>query len=284
MTTRRLQGMLADIRYTVFNDDDSGAGGAASGADPNTSGGGGTTTETPPSGDDGENKASTNGKALTQEQVNKLLADERRKHQEHTKKAIGELEALKQKAQLTQKERDDLDKRISQMHDEMLTKEELAKKEQDRLRKAHETQVKELTSDRDSWRDRFTDAAITRSITDAAAKNEAFNPLQIVRLLQPDTRLVEELDKEQQPTGKFVPKVRFNDVNKEGEPVVLELTPTEAVKRMREMDDYLNLFKGEGIGGLGQNNQPGSKKPDLKELAKDPEAYRKARAEGKIKF
>ena len=51
----------------------------------------------------------------------------------------------------------------------------------------------------------------------------------------------------------------FNDT-KEGKPVTLELTPAEAVKRMSEMDEYLNLFKGKGSGGIGGTNRGGGNK------------------------
>lgn len=224
------------------------------------------------------------GKTFTQEDVNRLLAEDRRKHQGQTQKAINELEALKTKARLTQEERNELDERIQRLQDELLTKEELAKKEQERLRKQSQEQVKSLESERDSWKTRYTSSAITRAITDAAASNDAYNPSQIVALLQSNTRLVERIDDNGKPTGVFEPKVRFRDTNKEGKEVELELSPAEAVKRMKELDEYLNLFKGTGVGGLGSNNQPGGKKLDARELAKDPVAYRKARAEGKLAY
>lgn len=223
-------------------------------------------------------------RTFTQDEFNKALAEDRRKHQEQTRKAIAEAEALRSKARLTQEERDELDKRLEQMKNELLTKEELAKKEQERLKKAHQTALQEVTSERDTWKDKYTNASIRRAITDAAVKNDAYNPHQIVRLLQPDTRLVEVLDPEGKPTGDLTPKVRYSESDAEGNPKILEMSPEEAIKRMREQEEYLNLFKGEGAGGLGANNQPRGKKTDLRELAKDPEAYRKARAEGLIKF
>jgi len=275
--TSQLLTLLADIRPVAYEGEGD-AGGSATGAPPAATGAPPAATGTPPA--DGTPPAS----GFSQEDVNRMLADDRRKHQEQTKKALAEAEALKSKARLTQEERNELDKRLQILQDELLTKEELAKKEQDRLRKTHESQVSELTNSRDVWKDRFTDAAIRRSITDAAAKHEAFSVTQIVALLQPNTRLVEELDAEGKITGNLAPKVRFDDTDKDGKPVTLELTPVEAVKRMREMDEHLNLFRGKGVGGLGENNQSNKTKMDLKELAKDPEAYRKARAEGRIKF
>jgi hypothetical protein len=55
---------------------------------------------------------------------------------------------------------------------------------------------------------------------------------------------------------------------------------------MKEMEDYFNLFKGEGTGGLGGINRGAgaAKSTDLKTLAQDPAKYREARKAGKVKF
>ena len=76
--------------------------------------------------------------------------------------------------------------------------------------------------------------------------------------------------------------ISFADKDTEGKPVTLELSPQDAVKRMSEMDQYLNLFKGDGSGGLGASSRPGGKPADIVELSKDPKKYRQARKDGKI--
>ena len=155
---------------------------------------------------------------LTQDQVNNLLADEKRKHQARTQTAIDELDALKAKASLSDSERTDLETRVETMKNELLTKEELAKKETDKLVKGHVKDVETLTGERDSWRHRFTESTIIRSITDAAVAHEAFVPKQIVALLRPDTRLIESLDDDGKPTGELLPKVEFADKDKDDKP------------------------------------------------------------------
>lgn len=238
----------------------------------------------PPAAPSTDTKGETGKKTFSQDELNKALADDRRRHQEQVKKAIAEVEALKSKSRLTQEERNELDQRIQQMQNELLSKEELAKKDRERLIKRSEEEKQALTKERDSWKDRFTGSAIRRAITDAAASNDAYSPSQIVALLHSETRLVEKLDDEGKPTGEFVPKVRFQDTDKDGKPITLELDPNDAVKRMKELENYQNLFKGSGVGGLGANNQPQGKKPDARNLAKDPEAYREARRTGKLNF
>jgi len=229
-------------------------------------------------------KAAATGKTFTQEDMNRVLADEKRKHQANTRKALEELEAIKAKATLTDQERQELESRVETMRNELLTKEELAKKEQDKLSKKYSEDTTKLTAERDAWQQRFTDSTIQRSITDAAVTSKAYSPKQIVAILQPDTRLVESLDAEGHPTGEMIAKVEFSDVDKDGKPVTLDLTIAEAVKRMSEMDEYANLFKTDGVGGVGgTNNARGTKSLDVKKIAAtDPALYRKLRAEGKI--
>lgn len=234
---------------------------------------------TPPASEGGEEPKS---KTFSQEEVNKILAQEKRKHQGVTQKALQEVEALRKKSSLTEKERHELDERVETLRTSLLTEQEKAKRNAEKLRQQHRERVTGLEAERDTWQKRYTDSTIQRSITDAAATNNAFNPRQIVAILGRDTRLAEELDTEGNPTGKLVPKVTFHDKNKEGKPVVLELSPDEAIKRMREIPEFLNLFKVEGTGGAGLRSQPSGKKIDIRELAKDPVAYRKAKADGLI--
>ena len=227
--------------------------------------------------------AAAKGKAFTQDDVNRLLADEKRKHQASTRKALEELEAIKAKSNLTDQERVDLEGRLENMKNELMTKEELAKKEQDKITRKFTEDLNKVTGERDSWQQRFTNSTIQRTITDASVASKAFSPRQIVAILQPDTRLVEALDSEGKPTGEMIAKVEFSDVDKEGKPVTLDLTIAEAVKRMSEMDEYANLFKTDGAGGVGGANRGGGKPLDAKKIAAtDPALYRKLRAEGKI--
>jgi hypothetical protein len=220
-------------------------------------------------------------KMFSQTELNKFLAEERRKQQSQTQKALDELQALKSKAELTASERHELDSRIESLQNELLTKEQLSKKEQDRIKKTYEDKVASLAAEKETWQGRYTESTIIRALTDAAAENEAFSPKQIVAILRQNTRLVDALE-DGKPTGELTPKVRFSEAGQNGEVITLELSPKEAVKRMREQDEYLNLFKGEGSGGSGAMTRPGSKKPNISQLAQDPAAYREARKKGLV--
>lgn len=219
-------------------------------------------------------------KTVPQEEVNKLLAAERRKAQQAIQRATEEAQAASKKASMTAQERVELEERLSQIRDEMLTKEELSKKTAERQSKQYNENLSALTAQRDEWQKRYTDSTIERSITDAAAANNAYSPRQIVAILGGNTRVVEVLDGDGSPTGKLEPRVRFNDRDKEGKPITLDLSPKEAVDRMKETEEYLNLFRGEGSSGAGLRSQPGGKKPDIRSIARDPRAYREAKKKG----
>jgi len=242
----------------------------------------------PPAGDPPAGDPPAGGgtsKQFSQDDVNRFLASEKRKWKDQQQKAIDELEALRAKANLTDEERQQYDERIENMKNQLLTKDQLTEKEKAKLEKAYKKQIEDLTGQLDTWQGRYTEETISRAITDAAVSNDAYVPGQIVAIVRPNTRLVEELDGEGKPTGKMSPVVKLEDKDKDGKPVTLELAPKEAVKRMKEMDEYLNLFKGEGTGGLGGMNRGGNNlQSDLKTLATDPAKYRAARKAGKVNF
>jgi hypothetical protein len=205
----------------------------------------------------------------TKEELNEIITKERKRNEDKTKKTIVELEQLKKSKNLTDQEKSQLANRVEELQNSLLTKEELTKKEQEKLRTQHNEQVKSLTAERDTWASKYQDSVILRSITDAAAEEEAFNPRQIIALLKPETRLVDELDSEGKPTGNYIPKVKFND-----EGVVLDMTVPEAVKRMKDLpEQYGNLFKANVNGGLGLSGGIGGTAPkDIKNMT--PEEYR----------
>ena len=239
------------------------------------------TESTPPPSVVSEESSESTSKTYTQTEFDTHLANARKKYQAETRTAVDELNALRAKATLSAKERQELDTRITDLNTKLLTKEELADQEKSKLEKVHEQQVTTLTGERDSWQQKVTASTITRNITDAAVESDAFSPQQIVAVIGPNTRLDEVKDADGNSTGEFEVKVKFNDTDKEGKPVVLDLDVSAAVKRMKEMATYINLFKNNGTGGLGTPNRAGGNEPDLAEIAKDPEKWRKFR-EGNI--
>jgi len=208
-----------------------------------------------------------------QDELNTLMADNRRKLTKQNTDLIKQLEGFKNAANTTQQQRDELQARIEQLEVQHMSKEELAKREKQKEQRKYKEDVTRLEKDLEGWRDLYTTSTIERSLQDAAITGEAVQPGQLVEILKNKTKLSEVLD-EGQPTGKYAPVVKFADMNEEGKPVMLELSPADAIKRMKEMPEHHNLFKGTASGGLGETggaHSPGGT-PSI-DILKDPAKY-----------
>ncbi len=196
-------------------------------------------------------------KTFTQDEVNTFIAKEKREYTTKIEGHIKELEQTKRSKDLTDKARADLEKRITEMQDSLLTKEQLAQKEKERLENTHKEALGNITGERDTWKNRFTASSINVVITSEAAKAKAFDPDTLIAILGPHTQLVQDADTDGKLLETFTPKVKFNDTDKEGKPVVLNLTVPETVKRMMEIKKYGYLFESTAAAGLGGTQSDG---------------------------
>ena len=219
-------------------------------------------------------------KTFTQAEVDSLIKTQTEQASAKQRAALAELDALKTKSTLTAKEREELETRLEQMKAESMTKEELAREKEQKLTKAAETERTQLKGEAETWRNRYTDETIKRSLSDAASKHDAFNPVQIVTQLKSLTKLVELLDENGKSTGSYAPKVTLTVGDK-----ALELSPEEAVAKLKEDDSFANLFKSSATGGIGGGNtRKSGGAADPAKLAQDPAKYREGRKNGTIKF
>lgn len=203
---------------------------------------------------------------LTQQQFNHEMAQERKKFKERTEKTIGELETLKKAKGLSDADKEKLQAQIGELEQTILTKQQLLEQEKRRFENEHKTAIDTVSKEKDQWKSRYERATIERAILDAAVANDAYNPSQFVGQLGIDARLVEE-------DGKFIPKIKFKDTDKDGNPVVLDLTPVEVVKRMKELpESYGNFFKANVNGGLG-GKQPGQAVKGVDPSKMTPDEY-----------
>jgi hypothetical protein len=206
----------------------------------------------------------------TKQELEEIVKRERKQSDEKIQATVKQLESLKKNETLSVQEKQRLSEQIESLQNSLLTKEQLAQKEKDKLARSHREEKTQLEQDRDTWKNRYVSETIKREIIDAAATEDAFNVNQVLAILQPSTRLVEDFDDEQKPKGTFTPKVKLRD----DDGTELELTAKEAVKRMKEMpDQYGNLFKnnvtpGLGLGGSAKGGAP----PNFKNMT--PEQYK----------
>lgn len=209
-------------------------------------------------------------KTFTQADVDRVVSErlnrEKKAFQSEKEKLVGQLQELESAKGLSDEERTALSTRIEELQTSMMTKEELSAKEKKKLEQKAAADLEASKAEISKWQGLYTNSTIERAITDAAASAEAFRPGQIVALLKPATRLVEE-------NGQLVTKVKFDGKDKDGKPVQLDLTVDQAIKQMKETpEEFGNLFKSgvtPGLGGAGSAGE-GAGEPDLIKMAKDP--------------
>lgn len=242
-------------------------------------------TPDPKDADDNDDlPPSAKGKTtFTQEEFNRALAEDRKKHmakfekqKAETERQIKTLENLQKSKGLTEKEKQSLEQQLEALKNSQLTEKELAAKEQEKLRKQHTEAVQGLTTERDLWQGRFNKMGINNSIISEGAKAEAFDNDALIAILGPHANMVEDTDGDGKGLGSFSPKVKFADTDKDGKPVTLELTVEQAVKRMKEMPKYGYLFKSTASGGLG-GTPPAGKGGKIDPAKLTPEQYREWR-------
>ncbi len=257
-----------------YDDNDDGNSNSDAGDSGNTDAGNGATGNVSDSnaGSGDNTDAGEKDKKFTQSDVNRFMAEEKRKLREQNDKLIQELETIKSSAGMTEKEKSRLENQIEEIRTQSMTEKEKAQREKKKLEAESNKTITEFKEKSEKWEKLYTEEKITRTLMDAAVEQDAFSPQQIVQILRGSTRLVEEED------GSIIPKVRFDDVDKDGKPVTLELSGSEAVKRMKDLpENYGNLFKNGATGGLGSMNV-GSRGKSSYNLS-DPVEYRKHRKE-----
>ena len=262
-----------------------GEGGVGDGAGTGASGGAAAGTGASAGGSAGANAAAAAGETrFTQDDLNRFLAEDRRKHQVQLQKMESQLNELAKSKSLTEQERQTLKENLDTIAGQLRTKEQQLTLEKRQLEEQYQTKIEESAKKAQTWEALFRDSTIDRSLQDAAVKHEAFNPAQLVTQLRPWTRVIEVMDeKTGKPTGKYKPVVDMPDVDATtNEQAIMTRSPEEAVKRMKEMpEQWGNLFRSNVVSGIGSSSATGGLMPgqggkiDVRKLT--PTQYREIR-------
>ena len=217
-----------------------------------------------------------------QDEVNAMMSQNRKKLTTQNAELVTQLEELKRNSALTSEQKDELSVRITQLEEQYLTTEELSKRETNKQQKEHSELLTKSEKTSNRWKELYSSSTIDRALQDAAVEGEALHPSQIVDLLSTKTQIAEVIENGQ-TTGRYLATVKFNDVDADGKNVVLDLSPQDAIKRMKELTGrFGNLFKGTSTGGVGgSGGVDGSTQPrqKLQDLLDDPVKYAKWRKE-----
>jgi len=95
--------------------------------------------------------AANDDKKFTQEDLNRFLAEDKRKGQEKQRALAEQLEEMKKQENLTSKQKSDLQTKIEGLQSQYMTDGEKARQESDRQQTEHLAKLKSTEEDRDSW-------------------------------------------------------------------------------------------------------------------------------------
>ena len=206
--------------------------------------------------DDSEPPANP-GRVFSQEEVNRLLADDRRKHQARIDRVQRTLEEVSASKNLSVKEREQLATQLEAMAAENRTREEQLVHERTQLEKQHAQMLADEKKNTDAWRKRFEDSAIQNALVDASHRSDAFSTDQILRLLRPSTRVVERADERGKGTGDYEVVVDLPDTDEQGNPTTRTLSARDALETMQTKPTYGNLFKSNAVSGIASSSGAG---------------------------
>ena len=131
-------------------------------------------------------------KTFSQDELNKILAEDKRKHQQQFQKLEKQLSDTLTSAKLTNEERTKLEESLEDVRKQLRTKEEQAKLEKKQLEDKFTGEIGQLKQRAEAAEQRYVDSTIKRELQDAAVSGDAFSPNQIVTILRPMTKMVED--------------------------------------------------------------------------------------------
>jgi len=211
-------------------------------------------------------------KKFSQADLNKFMAEDKRKHQEKFQQLEGSYQELLQNQSLTVEDRDKLQNKLADLQAANRTKEQQIEFDRKKAEEAYQKDLKEARQRGDQWESKYRSETMSRALYDAAAIPDVFNPAHVVALLRPDTEL-KEIE------GQLVPMVNFADIDeKNGQEIRTLCTPADAVKRMQQLPKiHGNLFRSNVVAGVGAGQATVSATGDIDYQSMDAEGYRKNR-------
>lgn len=228
--------------------------------------------------------AAAREKAFNQEDVNKFLADDRRKHTDKYNKLEQTYKTMLSDKNLATEQRGKLELELQDLQKTFRTKAQQADYDRKQVEEKLTSEMAGFKESATRWEGMYKDSVIQRSLQDAAIGGEAFNPLQIVNLLRTNTTMRPAMDPEGvEIPNEMIPMIDFPDKDDTtGESVTTLRTPQEAVQRMKELpEQFGNLFRANVVSGIGAGNATGGVtsgeggRVDVSKLT--PDQYRKMR-------
>jgi len=192
-----------------------------------------------------EEKAAAKPATFTQEQVNAMLANNKKSLQAEVSKKTQALLDAQQDANLSQEEKDALDIRVNELESLMMTDKELAARDKKKAKTEYDAALDISSKDVTKWKGLHDKMLIETAITQASLVDgqKAVSPGQLVSLFAKDAT-VTEVD------GLFSVQLDVTTIGEDKTTKVLKLDPAAAIKEYASRPEYLNLFEDPSKEGL----------------------------------
>ena len=215
--------------------------------DDTTGGGGGDDTTAGAGGDDTLVGAGAgDGKTFSQADLDRIVAARNRKANEENRALLERLE----KMEGTVGDNESLKQEVERLKKRTLTQEELEREAREKAQKELSSKVTDAEAARDRWRAQFENQHLLGQLQTAMVLNDVDPPM--LAVAETYFRGMSEITYDSD--GRPAVTVKMPSVDAEKKPITLELTPSEAIKHLKESGLMPNLFKGgvrPGAGGSG---------------------------------
>jgi hypothetical protein len=189
-------------------------------------------------------------KTFTQEEVEKMIQGRLSKQKQRETELLTKLKSLETKG-LSDADREALEQQIQQLQEQNMSKEELFKERETKLKSEHDKILKKTVEESTRWKGFFESSSIRQAITAAAISAEAENVEQMLMMFQGSSRLEEEIENNK-PTGRFIAKMKIVGIDPDTKAKKeFDLPVAEAITKLREDGLNANLFKHKSTGGTG---------------------------------
>ena len=219
-------------------------------------------------------------KTFTQEDVDRIVQDRLKKQKDEAAKLVSDLEAMREAKNLTEQQKAAIEERIKATQEQHMTEAQRMASDYEKAQKKLKEQLDSVSGKSSEWETSFKSLLVKNTIMEAADKHKALSPMQMHMLLAGQAKVTQSVNEAGEPIGWSVKLPTAVVDPKTKQPVILDLDLDEAVGKMREDKQFMNLFKFEGQGGFGLGGTLPGGAGDAKGInwkALSPEDYAKNR-------
>lgn len=220
--------------------------------DPSGGGGGGDPPVVPPADPPVPPAQGT----FTQEQLNAYLKKEKDKHKTVLQQHLDRIKELEKGKNLSDEQRASLAISKSELEEQLLTAQQRAEKEKDKLTREHETVLSVETRRADTNWDLYMKTKKDNAISNAAVKHKAYRPEQLAAIVGPKCDLV-AVKNENDEIVTWNVVVKAEVTKDDGSKEMKTMSVDQFVEHIKAQDDYTNLFLSERVGGSGYRPSSG---------------------------